>query len=140
MPKLLIRRNTEWANKMRTFDLYLNGVQFSRIKHNQILSFEVPEGEYQLIAKMGWCGSKPLYINLKEGELKNVEITGFMWSTYLFPVTMVICSLYFIIYLKYGINSLFLGTLMMMLFGYWFFYISFGRHQYLTLKELPDFD
>ncbi|MUP47234.1 hypothetical protein E0K83_15950 [Gramella sp. BOM4] len=140
MPKLLIRRNTEWANKMRSFDLYLNGVKFSKIKHNQILSFEVPEGEYQLTAKMGWSGSKPLHISLKEGELKNVEIKGFFFSKYLFPVSMVVFSLYFLVYVRYGINSLFLGTLMMVLFGYWFYFVSFGRHQYLRLKELPDFD
>ena len=48
MPKLLIKRNSEWANKMRSFDLYLNGRKFAEIKDRQVLSYDIPEGKYQL--------------------------------------------------------------------------------------------
>lgn len=48
MAKLLIRRNSEWANKMRSFDLYLNGKKIAELKDKQLLSFEIPEGRYQL--------------------------------------------------------------------------------------------
>lgn len=136
MPKLIIRRNSEWANKMRSFDLYLNGVKFTEIKDKQVLSFEIPEGKYRLHAKIDWCGSQPLDIELGEGELRKVEVSGFILSSYLFPVTLLICLLYFVIYLKYDHNSLFLATLMMLMFGYLFYFITFGRNHYLRLKEI----
>ena len=136
MPKLIIKRNSEWANKMRSFDLYLNGVKFTEIKDKQVLSFEIPEGQYQLQAKIDWCGSQPLYIELKEGELKRVEVRGFIFSNHLFPVTVVVCILYFVLYLRYNINSLILATLMMLMFGYLTYFISFGRNHYLRLREV----
>ncbi|CAL65943.1 hypothetical protein [Christiangramia forsetii] len=76
MPKLIIKRNSEWANKMRLFDLYLNGRKFAEIKDKQLLSFEIPEGKYQLIAKIDWCGSQPLNIEIKEDEIKRIKIEG----------------------------------------------------------------
>jgi|GEM_PF-1072761 len=135
MPKLLIKRNSEWANKMRSFDLYLNGRKFSEIKDKQILSFEIPEGTYQLKARIDWCGSKPLNIEIAEGEIKKIEVKGFIFSTYLLPLAVISGFLYFVIYFKYHINSLFLGSLLMFFFGYMLYFMSLGRNQYLRLFE-----
>ena len=135
MPKLLIKRNSEWANKMRSFDLYLNGRKFAEIKDKQVLSFTVPEGKYQLMAKLDWCGSQPLPIELKEGEIKRIEIKGFIFSKSLLPAAIVTGGLYFGIYFKLHVNSLFLATVMMFLFGYMVFFMTFGRNQYLRLRE-----
>lgn len=135
MPKLLIRRNSEWANKMRSFDLYLNGRKFAEIKDRQVLSYTLPEGKYQLVARIDWCGSKPIDFEIKEGEEKRIEIRGFIYSKYLLPIAVFIGLLYFAIYLKFDVNSLFLATVMMFLFGYIFYFMSFGRNQYLRLLE-----
>jgi len=136
MPKLLIKRNSEWANKMRSFDLYLNGRKFAEIKDKQVLSFEIPEGKYQLMAKIDWCGSQPLDIEISEGEIKRIEVKGFIFSKYLLPVAVVSGFLYFGIYFKYNTNSLFLATLLMIFFGYMLYFMSFGRNQYLRLREI----
>ncbi|WP_300436250.1 hypothetical protein [Christiangramia sp.] len=136
MPKLIIRRNSEWANKMRSFDLFLNGIKFAEIKDKQVLSFEIPEGRYQLIAKIDWCGSKPLKLEIKEGEIKRIEINGFILSTYFLPVALVAALLYFGIYFRYNNNSIFLATLLMIFLGYLFYFLTFGRNQYLRLNEI----
>lgn len=136
MPKLLIKRNSEWANKIRSFDLYLNGRKFAEIRDKQVLSFEIPEGKYQLMAKIDWCGSQPLNIEILEGEIKRVEVKGFIFSKYLLPVAVVSGFLYFGIYFKYNTNSLFLATLLMIFFGYMLYFMSFGRNQYLRLREI----
>lgn len=135
MPKLLIRRNSEWANKMRSFELYINGVKFSEISDKQVLSFELPEGTYRLQAKIDWCGSRPVDFKLQEGETKRIEITGFLFSKYLFPVAIATVLIYIAGNLLYARNSLFLGTLMMIYFGYFLYFISFGRNDYLQIKE-----
>lgn len=136
MPKLIIRRNSEWANKMRSFELYLNGRKFANIKDKQVLSFEIPEGKYQLLARIDWCGSKPLNIEIAEGEIKRVEVKGFIFSKYLLPLAVSVVLLYFGIYFKYNINSLFLAILLMFFFGYMLYFMSFGRNQYLRLQEI----
>lgn len=136
MPKLLIKRNSEWANKMRNFELYLNGRKFTYIKDRQLLSLEIPEGTYRLEARIDWCGSKPLDFEVKKGDIKRIEIRGFIFSRYFLPVALAIVLLYTGINLYYHINSLFLAAVMMGLFGYLLYFISFGRHQYLRLIEI----
>ena len=135
MPKLIIKRNSEWANKMRSFDLYLNGRKFTQIKDRQVLSYNIPEGKYQLIAKIDWCGSKPVNFELGKGEEKRIEIRGFIFSKYLLPIAIFTGLLYFGIYLRFHTNSLFLATVLMLLFGYLSYFMSFGRNQYLRLIE-----
>ena len=136
MPKIILKRNSEWANKMRTFDLYLNGKKFTAIKDKGILSYDIPVGKYQLIAKIDWCASQPVIFDLEEGDIRRFEIKGFIFSKYLLPITIFFGLLYFGLYLKFGINSLIVATIMMALFGYFLFFITFGRNHYLRINEI----
>jgi len=136
MPKLIIKRNSEWATRMRTFDIYLNEKKLVEINDKQVFSFEIPEGRYQLRAKIDWCGSEPLNIEIKKGETKRIEVKGFIFSKYFLPVALISGILYFIIYFKFNINSLLLATLLMFFLGYLLFFVSFGRNQYLRLNEV----
>lgn len=135
MPKLIIKRNSEWANKMRTFELYLNGRKIADIRDRQLLAFDIPKGSYELRAKIDWCGSQPLTFEVDEKDVKRIEIKGFIFSKYLLPLAIFTGLIYFGIYLKYQVNSLFLATTMMGFFGYMLYFMSFGRNQYLRLEE-----
>ena len=135
MPKIIIKRNSEWANKYRSFDLYLNGKKISEIKDKELLTFEIPEGKYILEAKIDWCGSKPVNLELAEDDLKRIEISGFVLSKYFLPLAIFTGLIYFGIYLKFHKNSLLLGALLMFIFGYLLFFLTFGRNQYLRLTE-----
>ena len=121
---------------MRSFELYLNGIKIADIKDRQTLSFEIPEGKYQLMAKIDWCGSQPLNFEVEEGDVKRIEIKGFIYSRYLLPAAIFLGLLYFGIYFKFNYNSLILATTMMVLFGYMMYFLSFGRNQYLRLFEV----
>ncbi|MDR5589952.1 hypothetical protein [Christiangramia sp. SM2212] len=136
MPKLIIKRNSEWANKMRPFEIYINGIKLTDIKDKEVLAFEIPEGNYQLKARIDWCGSQPLNIKISEGEIKRVEVSGFILSKYFLPVAIICALLYFVIYFKYNSNNLILGTILMLFLGYLFYFLSFGRNQYLRLREV----
>ncbi|TBW28904.1 hypothetical protein [Gramella sp. KN1008] len=137
MPKLLLKRNSEWANKMKVYELYLNGKKFTEIDHDEVLSFEIPEGKYRLVAKVDWCSSQPLDLEFKEGELRKIEITGFVFSKYLFPAAALTLILYMAIYFHFKINSLLLASILMFFFGYMIYFMSFGRGHYLRLIERP---
>ncbi|MCG9972746.1 hypothetical protein [Christiangramia crocea] len=135
MPKLLLKRNSEWANKMKTYHLYLNGREFTEIRHDEVLSFEIPEGKYRLEARVDWCGSQPLELEFKEGEIRKVEITGFVFSKYLFPSALSTLIIYMAIYFHFKVNSLFLASVLMFFFGYLVYFMTFGRKHYLRLME-----
>ncbi len=135
MPQLFIKRNSEWANRFRSFDLVLNGNIIAEIKDDQLLTLELPKGSYQLKAKVDWCGSNLLSFELQEGDIKFIEIKGFIYSRYLLSLALSTALLYFIMFFKFKTNSLFLGTLLMFFGGYLIYFISFGRDQYLRLIE-----
>lgn len=134
MPAIYIKRDSEWANKLRNFELYLNGIKLGEIGDRQTKKFVVPPGTYKLEAKIDWCGSKPLTFTLGREESIHVQVSGFVMSKYFMPSAMLIALLYFFLYLKYNYNSLILGVILMGFLGYLIFFLSFGRNYYLRLE------
>ncbi|MDT0643941.1 hypothetical protein RM553_13975 [Zunongwangia sp. F363] len=134
MAKLVIKRNSEWANKMRSFEIWLDGNFLDKINDREILEFELPSGVHTLQAKIDWCGSRLLELEFAEDEVKMVELTGFVLSKWLLPVALVNALLLFYLDAVYDVNSLFLGFLMFLFLGYLFYFFTFGRNDYLQLK------
>lgn len=135
MAKLIIYRNSEWANKNLSYSLYLNNAKVSEIQDRQTKSLSLPEGNYRLEVKMKWCGSQPLEFHLEKSEEKRFEITGFAFSNYFFPAAVGSVLLFLFHRTLYQKSSLILAALMMVFFGYLLFYVSFGRKHFLQLKE-----
>lgn len=134
MPVIYIQRDSEWANKMRSFELYLNGRKIGDIGDHEIKKYAVPPGVYSLEAKIDWCGSQPLAFTLGKDDTIHVQVSGFVMSKYFMPSAILIALLYFFLYLKYDYNSLVLGVILMVLLGYLIFFLSFGRNYYLRLE------
>lgn len=82
MPKIVVHRETEWANKARKVAIFLNGKKLGTIEDRQVIAFEVPEGEQELVAKIDWCRSNKLMLHLQPDELEHVKIEGFVFSSY----------------------------------------------------------
>lgn len=133
MPQLIIKRNTEWANKFRPFELYFNGKKVTDIHDRQLLTFEIPEGDHSLYAKVGSCGSETIYFSVAGEEIRRIEIRGFVFSKYLLPLALLTGTVYFGLYFRFNYNSLLLATIMMFFLGYLIYFISFGKKQYLRL-------
>lgn len=136
MAKLIVHRNSEWANKSLSYSLYLDNSKISEIQDRQTKSFSLPEGDYRLEVKMKWCGSQPLHFHLDKAEEKQIEITGFVFSNYFFPAAVGSFLLFMFYRSLYHKSSLFLATLMMVFFGYLLYYVSFGRKNFLQIKEI----
>lgn len=135
MAKLIIYRNSEWANKSLSYSLYLNNEKVSEIEDRETKTLSLPEGDYRLEAKMNWCGSQAMDFHLDKTEEKRIEITGFTFSEYFFPAALGSVLLFLSYRALYHKSSLFLATLMMIFFGYLLFYVSIGRKHFLQLKE-----
>ncbi|TRO66758.1 hypothetical protein [Christiangramia sabulilitoris] len=133
MPELIIKRNSEWASKFKPFEIYLNAEKFIEIHDGQLLNFTIPEGNYTLFARVGWCRSETINFHVEKDEIRRIEIRGFLFSEYLLPVALLTGTIYFGLYFGYNYNSLALGTLLMFYFGYLIYFITFGRKQFLRL-------
>ena len=134
MSKIIVYRNTEWANKWRTIDLYMDGEKLGSLEDGQTIAFEIPTGNHSLEAKIDWCGSNTIELMMEEDDIVNLEITGFLFSKYFLSVAIIAFICYMLVYHLTGRSNIFLGALIMAIFGYFIFYISIGRKHYLQLK------
>ncbi len=134
MAKIIVQRDTEWANKGRTISIYMDGKKLGKIEDRQVIAFEIPDGEHELMMKMDWCASNKLNLNLKKEDIEYLKVEGFVFSKYFFPLAMIILLIYVGVYFTTGVNSVWLATLIMFSFGYLLFFLTIGRKHYLQLK------
>lgn len=76
MSKITINRVPGYSNKYRKFQLILDNNFIADIKEGEIKTIEVEPGRHTLKAKIDWCQSNELDLNVEEGESKNLKITG----------------------------------------------------------------
>jgi hypothetical protein len=60
MALLTIRRDRGYADKMREYQVWLDGIEVGQIREHDELRLEIPSGSHVLVARIDWCGSRPL--------------------------------------------------------------------------------
>lgn len=133
MPSICIRRPKEWMNRLRRYELYLDGKSAGKIKNDDIQEFQVPPGEHTLHARVDWCGSKDYRFNIAEGETKYLKISGFRHSNWIMPLGLI--TVLAEVALRRMIGST-LSLLLLLPFGLiLLYYFTIGRKSYLLLRE-----
>jgi hypothetical protein len=107
MAKLVIKRSNQRENKIRKIRVCANGADIGEIEHDQVKEYELPPGNYEIEAKIDWCGSNTIGFTIKEGETKRLFLSGRP-----FPPFIPFVSAFKTIY-----------------------YVTFGRKQFLILEE-----
>ncbi len=60
MPKLRIRREPRYADKIRSYSVILDGDQLGKIKEGQVVEFDVSTGLHQVWLTIDWARSNKL--------------------------------------------------------------------------------
>lgn len=136
MPSLIIKRKADFANRGSSFQLFLDGEFIGGIKDHETKHFEIASGSYSLQAKIDWCGSHKLDFQVADNEVVGMYVSGFVFSKWLLPFTLITGLLYTIVLLTFEYHSTFLSMLLMACMGYFAYFISFGRKQYLQLRQI----
>lgn len=72
--RLIIRRPKQSVDRFRRYTIMLNGRDVATIKRGEDLSLEIPAGPYVAMARIDWCGSRPLAFKAAEGETVQLEV------------------------------------------------------------------
>jgi hypothetical protein len=78
----------------RKFRIYIDGTQVGMIGYGQQKEFETTAGRHTVTAKIDWCGSPDVIVNLNENETKCLTVKSrgvfvslfvslFQWNKYL---------------------------------------------------------
>ena len=135
MTKLIIKRTSEWNNRMRDIGIYLDGKKIGVIGNGEIKEFEVEPGEHTLKSKIDWCGSETLNINLTDNETKRIELSGFNLGRFMMPIALIISIIYFAFGQQLNLDPMLLLLLIAPFGLYLVYHLTFGRNKYLRLEE-----
>ena len=137
MTQLIINRSSAWANKLRDIKIFLDDVEVAQIADGCSQTLNLPPGDYEIHAKVDWCCSKQIAVSLKEGDQKEINLSGYKFSnhTHVLALLFVAGSIlydYLELPRTFGYNPLIITTLIV--FAVNVYYITFGRKKYLRLN------
>ena len=135
MAKLIIKRTSEWNNRMRDIGIYLDGRKIGIIGNGEIKEFEIEPGEHTLNSKIDWCGSQTLKMNLTDNETKRIELSGFKLGKFMMPIALVISIIYFAFGQQLNLDPMTFLLLVAPFVLYLVYHLTFGRNKYLRLEE-----
>jgi hypothetical protein len=97
---ILITRTSQWANRFRPIDIYLDGLQVGSVKDGKTIQVSVPPGTREFVVKLAWCRSKPLRLRIGAGQEAELVCGSHAsgWKLLLTPILIFIPQAY--IYLR----------------------------------------
>jgi len=71
----LIRRG-EFADRLRSYRILINGAKAGTIGPNAVLDLKVPTGQLRIEARIDWCRSLPLTIEVAPNQRIEIEVSN----------------------------------------------------------------
>ena len=134
MGKIVIYRTSEYSNRYRNYEVYVDGKKLGKISNGETREYEVLPGQHSLVAKIDWCSSKSILFDMNAGEVKSFKVGGFRNAKWLMPASVIIIVLSFQVNFEFGFKYLFYSTIPVFLLLVYF--LTIGRKRYLTLTEM----
>ena len=136
MATIRLKRTSEYNNRMGDIKIFIDGQQVGTIANGETKDFPSTVGQHNLTAKIDWCSSPDISIELKENQTKNLKVGGFKNGQLLLPIGLGLIVLHFILSKFADFDyTIFLVAPLFLLVVY---YLTIGRKKYLTLDELNE--
>jgi hypothetical protein len=133
MAIIKIQRTSDYINAVRNYRLFIDGKKIGTLSNGQRKEFEIPPGQHTLVAKIDWCSSPNLSIVINETDSKTYIVGSIKYWKWFLPLVLMICTLTLILpHAPYSYYKLFL---LLPIFLFLIYYLTFGRKKYLTLQE-----
>ena len=133
MATIKIQRTNDYINAVRNYRLFIDGQKIGTLSNGQIIDFEIPSGRHSVVAKIDWCSSPEVTFEINDNDSKIFLVGAIKNWKWIMPLIMVICTLTLLLpHNPYSYYKLFL---ILPIFLFLLYYLTFGRKKYLTLKE-----
>jgi hypothetical protein len=71
---LHIRRTTKYPDRFRKYRLFVDGEPVGRIGAGRELEVGVAPGRHEIVARIDWCSSNTLELNVQVGDVRTLEV------------------------------------------------------------------
>ncbi|PWT70168.1 MAG: hypothetical protein C5B59_21100 [Bacteroidetes bacterium] len=137
--KIILTRRTQWLNRVRTYHVFIDGVEVGSIRDGASEEFVVTPGNHTIQCKIAWYGS-PVFPVLVEPERIEYLVVKSGMRYYWFALILLIAGLF--INLSYFRNMVerpfwvFIIKMVIVLPAllYFLYYLTFARKQYLLIE------
>lgn len=134
MTTIRLKRKSEVENKMRNFKILLNGKEIGKISDGELKDFSIEPGKHTLTAKIDWCSSKPLELNMSSNETMYVTVGSYRSSKKLLLFISFVLLVHLVALTFFDWH--YLAFLLVPALCYMIYFITFGKKNYLVLKEI----
>ena len=131
MAKINIQRTNEYNNRLRDYQIYIDNKKVGAIENGGNKDFEIEEGNHTIEAKIDWCGSPKVNVEIINGETKSLKVGGFKYGKWLMPITLILILLHFL--MEHFFDFDYIIFLVYPTFILLVYYLTIGRKKYLTL-------
>lgn len=132
MATIKIQRTNELFNAARNYKIFIDGQFVGKIANGATKEFPTNAGQHTVTAKMDWCSSPNVSIDIDTNETIHLSV-GFFKYGRLMLLGIVIIPFFPMLKVITGLgNTIYF---FMPIFLLPFYYITFGRKKYLTLSE-----
>ena len=131
MATIKIKRKSHLMNMARNYKIFIDGEFVGKISNGATAEFPVTAGKHTVTAKIDWCSSPTVSVEVGTDETKRLTVGGFKynWLIFLWIAGVVLLSFVRIVDFHYPTLLLLPPFLLAT------YYTTFGRKKYLTLKE-----
>ena len=136
MPKLYFHRTSEYANNARNISVFVDGKKALTVPNGGSAVYETEPGAHEIYAKIDWCYSPVLKLNLEEDAKQKLEIRSFKMAKWMIPLALFCCLTYFAGYYFLEMNFSFVFIVVVPIFLYQIYYLTLGRKEYLQITPL----
>lgn len=73
MPVIKLHRENQFADKIRSYQIFVDEIQIGEIKSGSTKEFYVVEGTHKISLKIDWCGSGEIEFSIANEETIEFE-------------------------------------------------------------------
>jgi hypothetical protein len=74
--EIVVRRGGGYVDGARAYKIVIDGVISGKVSKNGTLRLKVQAGAHEAIARVDWCGSPPVQLSLKPGEVAELGVVN----------------------------------------------------------------
>ena len=134
MATIKIKRTSELVNMARNYRIFIDKQFVGKIANGATKEFPTTAGYHTVTAKIDWCSSPNISININTNETKYLTVGNFKYGSWLVLLGLGIVVLLFMLKGIFGFSYA-LNFFLIPIFLLFFYYITIGRKKYLTLSE-----
>ena len=136
MATIKLQRTSEFLNRRRDYNIFIDGQQIGTIANGETKDITTSVGPHTITAKIDWCSSPDLLIDVHENQATTLKVSGFKYGQWLMPVGIGLIVLHLILSMFADIK--YIIYLVVPVFLVLAYYLTIGRKNYLSISVLND--